>query len=195
VFCLFAVFSLNAAAFAEEVKVPVTVALSKPVAGVQFEFSYTDGLEFVALEKSEAFRSAMSTPTAARDGNTYVGIFSSNNDFAPIDGELNVGYLVFNHSGKPNQTVLVTEVKLVEVIDKNTTQSEAIILLEEIKVPLSGISAAMSLGSPSLPEKATPIWMIIAVIVCVLFCAACFVIIRQRRQLLGKGKAPEAPQS
>ena len=62
-FCLLLTLSLNAAAVAaEEIKVPVTISLDHPIAGAQFQFRHTDGLEFVSFERSEAVKAAMMTP-------------------------------------------------------------------------------------------------------------------------------------
>ena len=76
-FCLLLIFSLSAAAVAaaEEIKVPVTISLTHPIAGAQFQFRHTDGLEFVSFERSEAVKAAMMTPTVARDGNIHIGFF------------------------------------------------------------------------------------------------------------------------
>ena len=129
IWAIWAIWALHAPplhAAPEEVKVPVTIALKHPIAGAQFEFRHTDGLEFLSFERSEAVKSAIMTPTVAKDGKIHVGFFGRDNSFVPKDGELNAGYLVFSHSGAAGQTLAMTEVKLVDVIDKDTTNSELI---------------------------------------------------------------------
>jgi len=180
-FCFCAVLLLSITAFADEVKVPVAIALQKPVAGAQFKFSHTDGLEFVSFERSDAVKSAIMTPIVAKDGYINVGFFGRENSFIPQGGALDAGYLVFNHSGAADQSVAMTEVKLVEVIDKDTTNSELITDIYEIKIPLSG-GEGLKIGFEEQPS--IPAWMIlIAVVVCALLCLACIVIIKQRRML------------
>jgi hypothetical protein len=167
-------------AAAEEIKVPVTIALTHPIAGAQFQFRHTDGLEFVSFERSEAVKAAMMTPTVARDGNIHIGFFGRDNAYIPQGGELNVGNLVFSYSGVPGQTLAMTEVKLVEVIDKDTTNSELLTDIYEIEIPLSN-GDGLRLG---FKEPAIPVWVITAgAVAALLLCAACFVIIRQRRML------------
>ena len=98
VFLLFffgAVFSPVASAAPEEVKVPVTIALKQPIAGAQFEFRHTNGLEILSFERSDAVKSAIITPTVAKDGNIHIGFFGRENSFVPQRGELNAGYLVW----------------------------------------------------------------------------------------------------
>ena len=178
-FC--AVLSQPISAFADEVKVPVSIALKKPVAGAQFKFSHTDGLEFVSFERSEAVRSAIMTPIVAKDGYVHIGFFGRDNSYVPQGGALDAGHLVFNYSGAADQTIAMTEVKLVEVIDKDTTNSELITDIYEIKIPLSG-GEGLKIGFEEQPS--IPAWMIlIGVVVCALLCLACIVIIKQRRML------------
>ena len=172
------------AAFAEEVKVPVTIALDRPIAGAQFRFHYTDGLEFLSFEKSDAVQSAMMTPTVAKDGNIHIGFFGRENNFIPQNGELNAGYLVFNYSGAPDQRLAMTEVKLVEVIDRDTTKSELLTDIYEVQIPLAG-GEGLRLG---FKEPSVPVWvMIIAVVAGSLIVLAVVIIIRQR-QMLERGK-------
>ena len=169
----------------EEVRVPVAISLSHPIAGAQFEFTHTDGLEFVSFERSEVVQSAMMTPTVARDGNIHIGFFSRENSFVPSGGELNAGQLIFNYSGATVQTIAMTEVKLVEVIDKDTTKSELITDIYEIQIPLSD-GDGMRIG---FEERSIPVlWITVAVVAVVLFCVACVVIIRQRRMLNRHGQ-------
>jgi hypothetical protein len=96
-----------------EVKIPVVIAVSKSIAGANFEFKPTSGLTFAALEKSAAVNSAVVTPTEIKNGNTYVGFFSGNNNFTPTGGALNIGNLVFSSSGASGQSVNMTEVEII----------------------------------------------------------------------------------
>ena len=169
----------------EEVRVPVAISLSHPIAGAQFKFTHTDGLEFVSFERSELVQSAIMTPTVAKDGNIHIGFFSRENSFVPSGSELNAGQLIFNYSGATGQTVAMTEVKLVEVIDKDNTKSELITDVYEIQIPLAD-GEGLRIG---FQEQSIPIWMIIiAGVVVVLLYVAFVVIIRQRRMLNRQGQ-------
>ena len=176
--CCLVCFPLTVTAAAQEVRVPVVIDLSHPIAGAQFEFHHSSGLEFVSFEKSATIESAMITPTATRDGNTYFGFFGADNSFAPEGGKLNVGYLVMNHSGEPSQTLTMTEVKLVEVVDQNTTTSELRTEIAEIPVPLTDIEG-LTIGDGSQPMM----WFIIAGAAIVLLGGAIIIIVRQQKQI------------
>ena len=186
--CLLFCFLMLSAmlAMSEEVRIPVTISLSHPIAGAQFEFRHTDGLEFVSFERSAIVQSAIMTPTVAKDGNIHIGFFGRENSFVPSGGELNAGQLVFNYSGATGQTVAMTEVKLVEVIDQDNTKSELITDIYEIQIPLSD-GEGMRIG---FEERSIPVlWITVAVVAVVLFCVACVVIIRQRRMLNSRSQS------
>jgi len=186
--CFFTALAPKLAAETETVKVPVKIALSHPIAGAQFKFHHTDGLEFVSFEKSEAVGSAMMTPTVAKDGSINIGFFSRENNFIPQNGELNAGNLIFNYSGASGQKLAMTEVKLVEVIDRDHTKSELLTDVYEISVPVSS-GKELRLG---FKEPAVPLWIVIsAIIVIALLCLAGIVIIRQRKML--KKQKPLTP--
>ena len=111
------------AAFAEEVRVPVTIALSRPIAGAQFRFHYTDGLEFLSFERSDAVQSAMMTPTVAKDGNIHIGFFGRENNFFPQNGELNAGYLVFNYSSALIVLAVVVIIRQRQALERSKIQN------------------------------------------------------------------------
>ena len=115
--------------------VPVTIGLSDAVAGAELKLSYTEGLELIGFEKSDETSSAMIAPIVKKDGYDHVGIFTKDNDYAPNNGELFIGYLVFEYDGTPNQAVTINEAKLVKVIDKDNTESEVRGLDLKINVP------------------------------------------------------------
>jgi hypothetical protein len=185
IICAAAALSPVAAFAAEEIKVPVTIALSHPIAGAQFKFHHTDGLEFVSFERSNAVRSAIMTPAVAKDGNIHIGFFGRDNGFIPQNGELDAGYLVFSYDGAPDQTLAMTEVKLVEVIDKDNTRSELITDVYEIKIPLAdGQDLRRGFAPEAEAGGASPLLAIVSIAAVLLLAAACVVIVRQRRMLL-----------
>ncbi|MDR2699369.1 MAG: hypothetical protein LBC12_00870 [Nitrososphaerota archaeon] len=105
------------------VRVPLVVDVSYAVAGIEFAFEYSAGLEFVSYEKSTVVSSALDTPVVVKKGCTYLGFYNVDNRYMPENGKLDCGYLVFNRSSNGAQVVKLTEIKLVQVIDKDTTRS------------------------------------------------------------------------
>ena len=117
-----------------QVQVPLIVDVSYAIAGAEFAFEYSAGLEFVSYEKSAVVSSAMNTPVVVKNGRTYVGFYNVDNRYVPENGKLDVGYLVFNSSSDASQLVKLTEIKLVQVIDKDTTRST---LLAPVEIKIS----------------------------------------------------------
>jgi hypothetical protein len=107
-----------------QVQVPLVIDLSHVIAGAQFTFEYSPGLEFVSYEKSTDVSSALTTPVVVKNGYTHFGFYNADNKYVPKDGKLNVGYLVFNCLNDNSQQITLTEIKLVQVIDNDTTRSE-----------------------------------------------------------------------
>ena len=153
----------------EEVKVPVSIHTSKSIAGAEFKFSYTDQLTFVSFEKSEDIMSASLTPVVEKDGSTHLGFYTANNDYKPQLGKIEVGYLIFEYAGDINQSVTIEEVKMVEVIDKDNTNSEVQNLNKTIGIPLSPLDSDLS------------IW-VIASIVAVVLIAIVVIVARLRKK-------------
>jgi len=135
VFLLLSVVSVSFGAVVDEctVQVPLVIDLSHVIAGAQFAFEYSTGLEFVSYEKSEAVFSALTTPVVVKNGYTYLGFYNVDNRYAPENGKLDMGYLVFNCLNDDSQQVTMTEIKLVQVGDDGTTRSEFLAPVE-IKV-------------------------------------------------------------
>ena len=120
----------------KEVRVPITLEVPHAIAGAEFEIECTAGLKLISLEKSETIATAYTTPKVEKNGKTYFGFYQESNDYEPGNGVLDIGFLVFEHSEEPGQYILVTEAKYVQVIDKDNTNSEVLILNEKIEVPL-----------------------------------------------------------
>jgi hypothetical protein len=182
--CLSAFFVSHAIAAAngaagEEVRVPISLEVPYAVAGAEFEISYTSGLTFLSFEKSEAIASAATTPVVEKNGSTYLGFYTANNDYVPVDGWLDVGYLIFLDSGEPGQSVTVTEAKYVQVIDKDTTDSEILTINEEIAVPLA------SADGLKIGKKVNPLWIAVGAEV-VLVAGGAFVLVQNNRKLKAK---------
>ncbi|MDR0461004.1 MAG: hypothetical protein LBH62_06195 [Nitrososphaerota archaeon] len=117
-----------------QVQVPLVVDVSYAVAGVEFAFEYSSGLEFVSYEKSPVVSSAINTPVAVRDGRTYLGFYNVDNRYVPENGKLDCGHLIFNRSSNGSQSVKLIEIKLVQIIDKDTTRST---LLAPVEIKIS----------------------------------------------------------
>jgi len=175
--CLCAVGGLSisgAAAETEQVKVPIVIDISKPIAGAEFEFEYTDGLEFVGFEKSEEVKSASTTPVVKKGEKTYFGFYAAENNYAPQNGKLNVGYLIFNYNGNGEQSVVITEAKFVEVIDKDNTKNELITIAEELKVPLAS-GATLHVRSQS-----SALWLYILIAAVIVVSVVCLILLKKR---------------
>jgi hypothetical protein len=131
-----------------QVHVPLVIDLSYAVAGVQFTFEYSAGLEFVSYEKSSAVSSALTTPVVVKNGYTYLGFYNADNLYAPKDGKLDAGYLVFNCLTDDSQQVTLTEIKLVQIVDDGATRN-AFVAPVEIKVSSGNVVEASSVDSGS----------------------------------------------
>jgi len=126
-----------------QVKVPLVIDLSYAIAGAQFTFEYSSGLEFVSHEKSEVVSSALTTPVVVKNGYTSVGFYNADNKYVPKDGKLDVGYLVFDCLNNGSQKVTLTEIKLVQIVDNGETRSEFLAPVE-IKVSPENSSGGSS---------------------------------------------------
>ena len=113
-----------------QMQVPLVVDVSHAIAGVEFVFEYSAGLEFVSYEKSTVVSSALNTPVVVKNGRTYLGFYNVDNRYVPENGKLDAGYLIFNRLSNDSQVVKLTEIKLVQVIDKDTTRSELLAPVE-----------------------------------------------------------------
>ena len=139
----------------QQTRVPLSVEISHNIAGVQIKFAYTEGLVFVKYEQSQAVAAGAATPIVEKDGFTILGFFSGANIFAPQNGVLDLGNLVFEIAGEDAQTVTVSEIKLVELIDSETTSDEilgpiSVSISSEGLVDLTDIPSAPA-ASPSAP--------------------------------------------
>ncbi|MCL1970355.1 MAG: hypothetical protein FWF66_02720 [Candidatus Bathyarchaeota archaeon] len=117
-----------------QVRVPLVIDVSYAVAGVEFAFEYSAGLEFISYEKSAVVSSALNTPVVVKKSCTYLGFYNADNRYMPENGKLDCGYLIFKCSSDTFQVVKLTEIKLVQVIDKDTTRST---LLTPVEIKIS----------------------------------------------------------
>jgi len=108
------------------VEVPVVVEVSHAIAAADITFSHSDGLQFLGFVRSEITENASLTPIVQRDNATTLGFFTMENIYEPEGSSLDLGMLVFQYIGSGDQTVTLKEVKLVQVIDSDTTESEII---------------------------------------------------------------------
>jgi uncharacterized membrane protein len=141
--------SLGATLNEDQVQVPLVIDVSYAVAGVEFAFEYSSGLEFVSYEKSTAVSSALNTPVVVKNGRTYLGFYNVDNRYVPENGKIDCGYLVFNRSSNDSQSVKLSEIKIVQVVDKETTRST---LLSPVELK---ISPKNNTGNTSVTEDST----------------------------------------
>ena len=117
--------TVTVAAGATEVTISLACTTGKgALAGVQFAIEYTPGLEFEKFETQPGI-SATLTPAIEKNGKTYIGFYAGSNTFVPVENTLLLGYLAFAYTGEETQTIEITELKLVRLIDSDTTESEA----------------------------------------------------------------------
>jgi len=184
---------------AQEVKIPLVVDLTDSIAGVQFGFSYSDGLIFTDYERSVAVIAGSMTPSIEKDGVTYMGFFEGANVFAPQGGKLDLGYLVFAYTESSDQSVTITEVMLVTLGDGST--SDVKLHPGTITVSRTGSSTGVSLspGAVQTPTQEPPTeepdsgssfpWWIIVAAVVVVAAVIALLVTNQKKK---KKDAPEA---
>ncbi|MCL2643020.1 MAG: hypothetical protein FWD52_05880 [Candidatus Bathyarchaeota archaeon] len=137
-----------------QVQIPLVIDLSYPIAGAQFAFEYSTGLEFVSYEKSNTVSSALTTPVVVKNGRTHLGFYTADNKYVPKDGKLDMGYLVFNCLNNDPQKITLTEIKLVQITDNGATHG-AFLSPVEIKISsenvleISSVDGASSVGAKS----------------------------------------------
>lgn len=123
-------------AAAGEVRVPLALDISEPIAGAEFQLELPPELKVRALEKSGDIMSASMTPVVEKGNIVNLGFYSAGNDFEPRAGVLDIGFLVIDCPDDARHSLTITEVKTVRVIDKETTQSETITLNQVVNIPL-----------------------------------------------------------
>jgi hypothetical protein len=138
-----------------QVKVPLVIDLSSGIAGVQFAFEYSTGLEFVSYEKSDAVSSALTTPVVVKNGYTNLGFYNSDNRYVPENGKLDMGYLVFNCLNDNSQQVTLSEIKLVQVVSDGSTRSEFLAPVEIKVSPENNLGGSSVVGEPVIGEPAS----------------------------------------
>ncbi|MCL2150366.1 MAG: hypothetical protein FWH51_05550 [Dehalococcoidia bacterium] len=142
---------LNMGTDEHQVRVPLVLDLSHAIAGAEFAFEYSNGLVFVAYEKSAAVSSAATTPVVTKGKETRLGFYNTDNRYAPSGGKLDTGFLVFSYAGSGTESVTLSEIKLVQVIDQDTTHSE---FLDSLEFTISRSSGLTSL--PNNPAGTSP---------------------------------------
>ena len=202
---------------AQQVRIPLTVDLSNVIAGAQIAFSHTDGLSFVEYEQSEAVKAGLLTPVVEKNDAINLGFFSGENIFAPHNGKLDMGYLIFDYVGQTDESVTVAGIELVWVIDKNNTQSEffdpfTITVSRENSTvgisdenppaeslpPLSSIPTGSNGNSPANTadhDNAFNVWWIIAALVLVAVIILIIVLIRNNKNARQHSDTPGGNQS
>ena len=66
-----AVTTLSVSTEQGKVSIPIAISLSYAIAGVEFAFEISDGLEFERFEKSEAVSPSFNTPVITRGGGKF----------------------------------------------------------------------------------------------------------------------------
>ena len=176
-----------------EVRVPISLSVDYAIAGAEFQIQYSSGLIFVKFEKSEAIKSAATTPVVQKRGKTYLGFYSGSNDYVPVNGLLDIGELVFTSSGSGKKTVKITQVKYVDVIDKDNVNSEIMIFDEEFEIPLAS-GDFLTLGD--VPASYTWLWFTLP------FAVALAIVLlflykrkREKKKLAAATEAPAAKET
>ena len=131
ILCTILMFSFSISAFASsvevgqsatQVRIPLVLEISESIAGAEFTIELSGGLSSLKLEKAQVIAAATLTQVVEKNGSFYCGFFGSDNNYAPTDGQLNIGYLVLDYSGGA-QTVTIRETRIVRLIDKDETAS------------------------------------------------------------------------
>jgi hypothetical protein len=185
-----------------QIQVPIVVDLTYAIAGAEFAFEYTSGLSFITYQKSEAVSSALVTPDVVKNGSTYLGFYNTTNRYAPSNGRLDLGTFIFNYSGNNKETVYLSQIKIVTVIDSDTTESrflepreysiEGQALTATPINPTGSTSPNNTSKSPTIPSSNTPpsndpqqnnwMWLIVVSIIAVVGICLFFIIKRRTKQ-------------
>jgi hypothetical protein len=192
--------SVTADTEAQQVQIPIVVDLSYAIAGAELAFTYSDGLEFISYQKSEALSSALTTPVVVKNGITYLGFYNTTNAYAPTNGKLNLGVLIFSCNTEDTETVTLSQIKLVTVIDRETTESRFLdpreFTVSSPNIPITptdnpGTTPPVSSDTPATGTPSNPppggsqgsnnwVWFIIIPLI-VAVCIYAFIIIKRRR--------------
>ena len=132
--CIVFVLGVSATTMAETFRVPDGAThVSIPVwlttrqgafAGAQFTVEGVPGFDSVRLELSSATRTA-SLISAERDGKHTIGFYSAANNYAPgAEMSIYLGNVIFDYSITGSRTINFSAVKVVRVVDKDTTSEE-----------------------------------------------------------------------
>jgi hypothetical protein len=104
-----AAVALEVPADAQEVRVPVTLTTNTAIAGGEVELTMTEGLTFVDFLPASGINNKMQTQVS---GKQYVGFFAADNQYAPVNGTILIGHVVFAYTGTEPQEVYFSEVRL-----------------------------------------------------------------------------------
>jgi len=112
------------------IRVPVVCATQNgPIAGAQFAVSFSSGLTLASTPfvPSQTLASLFPsiTPVTQKDGKSYFGIYTGNNNLDMVNGSLLLGHIVFNYSGNGSETFEVKELEMIRKIDNNNTSKES----------------------------------------------------------------------
>jgi len=146
--------SVQVADGASRVEVPINVSSGSSVAGVEIAFKCSEGLSFVSFELSAGAAFSSRTPVVEKNGVITLGIFNADNRLVPVAGQLGVGFLVFEYRGDKDQTVNILQIKLVEVIDKDTTRS-VVFDAETVQISRGRTLVDSAVGNGGVADKET----------------------------------------
>jgi len=132
---------------AADIRLPLIVETNKGAfEGAQFTLHYTSGLSYnhnASVTATTAAIGGGSVIRSERDGNLYIVIFASGiNPITPVNGKAEIGSLVFDYTGNEPQTVNVSQLKLVRLINPETTESE---YLEQIDFNISRLPPSIDI--------------------------------------------------
>jgi hypothetical protein len=121
----------------QEVHVPITLPVSEAIAGGEIEFNQSEGLVYLRFEPASGVKNPVK---ATVDDKTYVGFFSSGNEFKPVDGALSMGDLVFRYTGNASEQITLSMIKLHTKVDTGTGVDTQVVNPNTI-IPISRASS------------------------------------------------------
>jgi hypothetical protein len=101
--------ALEAPVGVTEVSIPVSLSVGGAIAGGEIAFNESSGLEYLRFVPASGIENKVETTLS---GAHYVGFFADDNDYAPKDGKVALGNLVFKYSGTDPEKITFSEIRL-----------------------------------------------------------------------------------
>jgi hypothetical protein len=104
-----AVSAVEVPAETTQVSIPVTISASAPIAGGEIEFSSSGGLTYTGFAPATGLENKIET---AKGGKNYIGFFSAENKYVPVEGHITLGRLIFTYGGDNPESISFSEIRL-----------------------------------------------------------------------------------